>query len=245
MGALASLTSLRLYGCAGLSALPASLWRVPLRELWHYPEYSSLSDEASRNALLVPGLPASAPCCASMRSLCLEGHGMLEFPACVLGMKRLTHLELRDNCFEQLPEGVSALTALEALYPISGCLASGAPWTRAPWGAWAASRTCTACALKIAACCSARASGPPPRTPACRSWCWPPRTLPVARHAGHFWVLSSPCCSRGAGACCACEQALFRARGRRTARTLGAHCRPWALRCMMTTVFGLSPKMCT
>jgi len=122
MGALASLTSLRLYGCAGLSALPASLWRVPLRELWHYPEYSSLSDEASRNALLVPGLPASAPCCASMRSLCLEGHGMLEFPACVLGMKRLTHLELRDNCFEQLPEGVSALTAR--------CTLSRAAWHR-------------------------------------------------------------------------------------------------------------------
>ncbi len=112
MDALVSLTRLTLDECHGLSVLPASLWRLARLHSLHY--WSWLSGEEPRE-LLVAGLPASAPCCGSMRSLLLSGHGLSAFPACVLALKRLALLDLCDNCFEQLPEDVSVLTALMTL----------------------------------------------------------------------------------------------------------------------------------
>jgi hypothetical protein len=112
MDALVSLTCLTLGECHGLSVLPASLWRLARLHSLNY--WSWLSGEEPRE-LLVAGLPASAPCSASMRSLILSGHGLSAFPARVLALTRLTLLDLRDNCCEQLPDGVSVLTALKAL----------------------------------------------------------------------------------------------------------------------------------
>ena len=61
--------------------------------------------------------PGGAPCCfASLTHLTLAGHSLRAFPPCILGATRLTHLDLSRNCFEQLPEGVSALTGLEDLH---------------------------------------------------------------------------------------------------------------------------------
>jgi len=50
--------------------------------------------------------------------------------------------------------------------------------------------------------------------------------------------LSTPCCSRGAQACCVCVTASWRARGSTTAGASGARCRPWAFRCTTLTVTG-------
>jgi len=112
MDALASLTSLELWDCSGLHVLPTSLWRLTqLRCLAH-----CLWDEAERDEIPVWSLPACASACvASWTDLTLVGHNMFTWPACVLAATRLAHLDLTRNCFEQLPEGVSVLTALQTL----------------------------------------------------------------------------------------------------------------------------------
>ncbi len=111
MDTLASLTSLELWGCPGLNVLPTSLWRLPqLRSLVHW----SPADEAPHNELPVASLPASAPCFAFLNSLILSSN-LPTWPACVLAMTHLLTLDLTGSCFEQLPEGVSALTALTHL----------------------------------------------------------------------------------------------------------------------------------
>ena len=112
MDALASLTSLELWDCSGLHVLPTSLWRLTqLRCLVH-----CLWDEAPRDEVPVWSLPACASACvASLTDLTLVGHNMFTWPACVLAATRLAHLDLTRNCFEQLPEGVSVLTALQTL----------------------------------------------------------------------------------------------------------------------------------
>ena len=121
MDALAALTSLSVeedyLGLRpGLRALPTSLWRLSqLCSVAHRPNWLGLAD-APRSELPLAGLPSSgAPCCASLRRLCLTGHNLPVFPASILTATRLTHLDLSPGCFEQLPEGVSVLTALEDL----------------------------------------------------------------------------------------------------------------------------------
>jgi len=110
MDALGALTSLELWGCSGLSVLPRSLWRLPqLRRL----VYWSLSDEPP-NELPLASLPASAPCFPFLVSLMLSSD-LPTWPACVLAMTRLASLDLSGSCCEQLPEGVSTLTALTHL----------------------------------------------------------------------------------------------------------------------------------
>ena len=100
----------------GLRALPTSLWRLSqLCSVVHSPKCQDLAG-VPRSELPVAGLPSSgAPCCASLRRLSLTGHNMPAFPPGILTASRLTHLNLSPGCFEQLPEGVSALTALEEL----------------------------------------------------------------------------------------------------------------------------------
>ena len=108
MDALASLTELELFWCSSLRTLPASLWRLTrLRKLAHW----CLFDKPP--ALY---LPARGPCFASVADLILDEHRLPAFPACVLAATGLTHLDLRGNCFEHLPDAVSALTALKTLY---------------------------------------------------------------------------------------------------------------------------------
>jgi len=110
MDALSALTSLRLWGCPGLTVLPRSLWRLPqLRRLVHW----SPPDEP-RDELPLASLPASAPCFAFLDSLMLSSD-LPTWPACLLAMPRLASLDLSGSCCEQLPEGVSSLTALTHL----------------------------------------------------------------------------------------------------------------------------------
>jgi len=112
MDALASLTILVIEGCPGLRVLPASLWRLArLRCLTHWAPY----DEALHDELSGQALPASAPCFPFLLTVALPGCKLRDWPACVLAMTRLTLLDLSGSCFEQLPEGLSVLTALEAL----------------------------------------------------------------------------------------------------------------------------------
>jgi len=113
LDALGSLTSLELRNCNGLHMLPTSLWRLTqLRCLAH-----CLWDEAPRCELPVSRPPACASACAaSLTHLSLIGYNMTTWPACVLAATRLAHLDLSCSCFEQLPEGVSVLTALKMLY---------------------------------------------------------------------------------------------------------------------------------
>jgi hypothetical protein len=115
MDALASLTSLCLEDCPSLRTLPASLWALPqLRSLHHAVDACHL-DDLARNELPVASLPACAPSFASFTQLGLQGHNLTSFPVAVLTMRRLTHLNLAQCYFSQLPEGVSVLTALESL----------------------------------------------------------------------------------------------------------------------------------
>ena len=108
MGALASLTELEAFLCPGLHVLPASLWRLMrLRNLGHW----GLCNEQP-----APYLPTSAPCFALLTDVTLNNHQLRDWPACVLGMTNLTHLDQRNNCFEELPDAVSTLTALQMLY---------------------------------------------------------------------------------------------------------------------------------
>ncbi len=107
MDALASLTDFELFLCSGLHMLPASLWQLTrLRKLSHW---------RYRDAPSAAGLPASAPCFASLTGCTLAGHQLRDWPACVLAATRLTYLNLGGNCFEELPDAVSVLTALETL----------------------------------------------------------------------------------------------------------------------------------
>jgi hypothetical protein len=120
MDALVALTSLSVEEChgqqSGLRALPTSLWRLSqLCSVVHLPLHWGLSD-VPRSELPVAGLPScGAPCFASLSRLSLTGHNLPVFPPVILTASRLTHLDLSPSCFEQLPEGVSALTALEEL----------------------------------------------------------------------------------------------------------------------------------
>ena len=139
MDTLAALTSLELKRCPSLRRLPTSLWRLSQLRCLSHDAY--VWDEAGvpSSALPVLGLPLSAPCFASLTELTLTGHNLRMppggapcfaslthltlaahnlrvFPPCILAATRLQYLELTDCCFEQLPEGVSALTGLEELY---------------------------------------------------------------------------------------------------------------------------------
>ena len=115
MHALASLTSLVIDNCPSLRTLPASLWALPqLRSLSHSIDGSTM-DNLARDELPVASLPAYAPSFASLTDLRLQGHNLSSFPVAVLTMRRLTHLNLAQCYFSQLPEGVSVLTALTAL----------------------------------------------------------------------------------------------------------------------------------
>jgi len=116
MDALGALTSLALWDCPSLRALPASLWRLSrLRSLRHWSSGADAARPPRREAP-VSGLPAGgAPCLGAVRSFALSCHGLPAFPPCVLAMARLAHLDLAHCGFERLPGGVSALTALEAL----------------------------------------------------------------------------------------------------------------------------------
>ncbi len=110
MDALSALTSLELWGCSGLTVLPTSLWRLPqLRRLVHWSPSGEPRDE-----LPLASLPASAPCFALLDSLMLSSD-LPTWPACVLAMTRLASLDLSGSCCEQLPKGVSMLTALTHL----------------------------------------------------------------------------------------------------------------------------------
>jgi len=101
MDALVSLTKLAVAECSGLTVLPPSLWRLPrLRRLVHWTRR------------LAP--VASLPCFPFLDSLSLSSD-LPTWPACVLAMTRLVNLDLTGSCFERLPEGVSALTALTYL----------------------------------------------------------------------------------------------------------------------------------
>jgi len=115
MDALAALTSLSVWNCPGLRTLPASLWRLPqLRRLRHAA--SQWEPRAPRAALPTAGVPAGAPCSASLTSLGLVGCNLGALPLGILAMTRLTQLDLSQSCLGRLPEGVSALAALEALH---------------------------------------------------------------------------------------------------------------------------------
>jgi len=114
--ALGALTSFALWGCPSLRLLPASLWRLPqllrLSHLLQDPDVGGVP----RGALPVAGVPAGgAPCFASLTHLTLSGHNLAVFPPGILAAVRLAHLDLSLCCFEQLPVGVSALTALTEL----------------------------------------------------------------------------------------------------------------------------------
>jgi len=108
MDALVALSSFNLWSCRGLRALPTSLLR--LRQLRSLIDWRS-----ARDAPPAAGLPASAPCFASLTDFTLAGHALPDFPACVLAMTGLRCLNLRGNCFEQLPSAVSVLSDLETL----------------------------------------------------------------------------------------------------------------------------------
>jgi len=114
--ALVALTSFTLWKCPSLRLLPASLWRLPqLRRLSHLLQDPDVAG-VPRGALPVAGVPAGgAPCFASLTHLTLSGHNLAVFPPGVLAAVRLAHLDLSLCCFEQLPMGVSALTALTEL----------------------------------------------------------------------------------------------------------------------------------
>ena len=116
MDALTALTSFDVLGCPSLRVLPASLWQLTqLRALAHR-KISNRSVHLPLCELPVAGLPAlGAPCFATLTSLSLTGHNLPVFPAGILAMSRLKHLDLSHVCFEHLPEGVLVLTALEEL----------------------------------------------------------------------------------------------------------------------------------
>ena len=107
MDALVSLTEFEVFLCPGLLVLPASLWQLT--------RLSNISVWRACDEPPTAGPPASAPCFASLTSVTLVGHQLRYWPACVQSMRRLTDLDMRDNSFEELPEAVSVLTALETL----------------------------------------------------------------------------------------------------------------------------------
>ncbi len=110
MDALASLFSLRVWQCPSLRTLPTSLWILTqLRQLEHW---SCLL--APQRDEPVSSLPAGAPCFAFLDRLTLS-YDLPTWPTCVLAMTHLTHLNLSGSCFEQVPESLSALTALDTL----------------------------------------------------------------------------------------------------------------------------------
>ena len=107
MDALAALTCFELFLCSGLHVLPASLWRLT--------RLRTLDDWRIYNNPPYVGVPASAPCFASLTKICLTGYKLQCWPSCVLAMTSLTCLDLRHNCFEQLPDAMSVLTCLKEL----------------------------------------------------------------------------------------------------------------------------------
>ncbi len=116
MDSLVALTSFDVSGCPSLRVLPASLWQLTqLRRLAHWKN-TSRSVQSPRSELPVAGLPTlGAPCFASLTSLRLAGHNLPVFPAGILAMSCLKHLDLCHGCFEHLPEDITVLTALEEL----------------------------------------------------------------------------------------------------------------------------------
>jgi len=139
LDALVALTSLSVEECPSLRALPMSLWRLSqLCSIVHRPNRWGLAG-VPRSELPVVCLPAGgAPCSASLSRLSLPGHNLPVFPSGILAMTRLTHLDLSPSCFERLPEGVSALTALEELRLGRRAVA----YKERPWAAWPASQPC-------------------------------------------------------------------------------------------------------
>jgi len=117
MDTLVSLKSLTLEECPSLRTWPMSLWRLEqLSSLVHEADYDAWElARLPRDALPAAGLPASALCFPVMTWLTLVGHNLSVFPQSVLGMTRLVHLDLAFCCFEDLPEGVCMLTALDHL----------------------------------------------------------------------------------------------------------------------------------
>jgi len=111
MGSLVALTSFDLCGCPSLRVLPASLWQLT--------QLRAFARTGNGNMFMqspLAGLPAlGAPCFASLTSLSLAGHNLPVFPAGVLAMSRLEHLDLSQSGFECVPKHVSVLTALEEL----------------------------------------------------------------------------------------------------------------------------------
>jgi hypothetical protein len=117
MDTLVSLKSLTLEECPSLRTWPMSLWRLEqLSSLVHEAGYDAWElARLPRDALPAAGLPASALCFPVVTWLTLVGHNLSVFPQSVLGMTRLVHLDLAFCCFEDLPEGVCMLTALDHL----------------------------------------------------------------------------------------------------------------------------------
>ncbi len=191
MGALAALTGLHVTRCPSLRVLPASLWRLArLRSLSH--NCKSMHGVA-RAALPVAGLPAGgAPCFASLTHLTLAGHNLQAFPPGVLAMRRLTRLDLSCSCFSEVPQGITMLTALEALHlgrTVRTGGRSGATLMPAPWATCRAFQTWTCCSSRTAACSSARAWRPRLLTPACGCCCSASRLPPAARRAWRSWAV--------------------------------------------------------
>jgi len=125
MDALASLTSLDVRWCPSMHVLPTSLWQLTQLCCLRHGDQLRLR----RSELPASCVPTSAPCFANLTSLSLPGQNLLDFPTGILAATRLAHLCLSRCRFEHLPEGISMLTALEALelgrYALGGDIGGG------------------------------------------------------------------------------------------------------------------------
>ena len=103
---LPQLTSLRLCRFHGLRCMPG--WaRLPSLVSLKFDKCTFAAD--GEEAL--PGMDALT----ALTGLSLAGYNVPVFPAGILAMSCLKHLDLTHGCFEHLPERVSVLTALEEL----------------------------------------------------------------------------------------------------------------------------------
>ncbi len=104
---LAQLTSLRLSGFHGLRCAPG--WaRLPSLRSLRVDKCSF----AANGEVALPGMDALT---ALTGLELVRSPGLLVFPAGIVVMRRLKHLDLSYGGFEHLPEDVSVLTALEEL----------------------------------------------------------------------------------------------------------------------------------